>query len=72
MPTLALPAPLTQVCTYIYISFFFIYLISRIEVNANAGTAGTINAGMYETSAGTTGAINAGMYIYIFSSFLFI
>src|SRR5277367_6348197 len=35
-------------CRYIYIFFlFFIYLISCIEVNANAGTAGAINAGIY-------------------------
>src|SRR5271168_2203392 len=64
---------------YIFFFFFFIYLISCIEVNANAGTAGAINAGIYiyffffficlipclEVS------INAGMYFF-FLLFLFV
>jgi len=76
MPTLALPAPSTQVyiffllfylfnslyrsehqCRYVFFfSSFFICLIPCIEVNANSGTAGVIDAGMY----------------LFFSSFLFI
>src|SRR5277367_2088873 len=78
MPTPAPPGPLMQVCIYIYISF---YLISCIKVNANAGTTGAINAGMYtyiyfffffiylisciEVNTNASTTINAGMYIYV-------